>query len=189
MTEHPPIMNPTPDNPDWAGLAHAPADAVSLAALADAVPDAMTGSALVDAIVASEKALSFLAAKQMRLLTAFAQPFKAGDPMRLARRLARKNCITGDDDPDHVALFVDEAARSLAAGGGRGRVTDPQQNRRRPRPGGHHHDRGARPHTGTRCRPGCWTAGRPESSPNTAHPCPPTTPRRCRTWCSPPPVT
>ena len=114
MTEHPPIMNPTPDNPDWAGLAHAPADAVSLAALAAAAPDAMTGSALVDAIVASEKALSFLAAKQMRLLTAFAQPFKAGDPMRLARRLARKNCITGDDDPDHVALFVDEAARSLA---------------------------------------------------------------------------
>ena len=77
-------------------------------------PEAMTGPALVDAIVASEKALSFLAAKQMRLLTAFAKPFKAGDPMRLARRLARKNCITGDDDPDQVALFVEEAARSLA---------------------------------------------------------------------------
>jgi len=81
---------------------------------AGAVPDTMTGPALVDAIVASEKALSFLAAKQMRLLTAFAQPFKAGDPMRLARRLARKSCITGDDDPEHVAMFVEEAARSLA---------------------------------------------------------------------------
>ena len=26
MAEHQPIMNPTPDNPDWAGLAQAPAD-------------------------------------------------------------------------------------------------------------------------------------------------------------------
>ena len=114
MAEHAPIMNPTPDNPDWAGLAHAPADSASLAALAGAAPEAMTGPALLDAIVASEKALSFLAAKQMRLLTAFAQPFKAGDPMRLARRLARRNCITGDDDPDQVAMYVEEAARSLA---------------------------------------------------------------------------
>ena len=114
MAEHPPIMDPIPDSPDWAGLAQAPADVASLVALAGAAPEAMTGSALVDAIVASEKALSFLAAKQMRLLTAFAQPFKAGDPMRLARRLARKSCITGDDDPEHVAMFVEEAARSLA---------------------------------------------------------------------------
>jgi hypothetical protein len=114
VAEHPPIMDPIPDSPDWAGLAQAPADAASLVALAGAAPEAMTGSALVDAIVASEKALSFLAAKQMRLLTAFAQPFKAGDPMRLARRLARKSCITGDDDPDQVAMFVEEAARSLA---------------------------------------------------------------------------
>ena len=40
MTEHPPIMNPTPDNPDWAGLADAPADVASLVALAAAAPDA-----------------------------------------------------------------------------------------------------------------------------------------------------
>jgi hypothetical protein len=113
MAEHQPIMNPTPDSPDWAGLADAPADPSSLLALAGADPEAMTGPALVDAIVASEKALSFLAGKQMRLLTAFAKPFKAGDPMRLARQLARKSCITGDDDPDQVALYVEEAARSL----------------------------------------------------------------------------
>ena len=114
MAEHQPIMNPTPDSPDWAGLADAPADPSSLLALAGADPEAMTGPALVDAIVASEKALSFLARKQMRLLAAFAKPFKAGDPMRLARRLARKSCITGDDDPDQVALYVEEAAQSLA---------------------------------------------------------------------------
>jgi hypothetical protein len=51
--------------------------------LAAADPETMTGPALLDAIVASEKALSHLAATQLRLLTAFAKPFTAGDPMPL----------------------------------------------------------------------------------------------------------
>jgi hypothetical protein len=75
MAEHEPIINPAPDNPDWPSHARQPAGKESLCGLVDADPDAMTGPALVDAIVASEKALSFLAAKQLRLLTAFAKPF------------------------------------------------------------------------------------------------------------------
>src|SRR5512141_1031010 len=105
MTDNEPIITPAPDSPDWSTHATAPADTASLVALAGADPGSITGPALVDAIVASEKALSFLAAQQMLLLTAFATPFTAGDPTRLAARLARKNCATGDDDPDQVALF------------------------------------------------------------------------------------
>ena len=115
MTGNEPIMNPAPDSPDWSTHAKTPAGKQSLCGLVDADPEVMTGPALVDAIVASEKALSFLAAKQLRLLTAFAKPFKAGDPMRLAAASARKNCATGDDDPDKVALFVEDAAESLAS--------------------------------------------------------------------------
>jgi hypothetical protein len=95
MTNQQPIINPTPDNPDWADLATAPTEPASLLALAAAEPETMTGPALLDAIVTSEKALSYLAAQQMRLLTAFAQLFKAGDP-------------------DQVALLVPDAAQSLA---------------------------------------------------------------------------
>ena len=66
----------------------------------------------------------------MRLLSALAVPFVAGDPMRLAAGLARKNCITGDDDPDQVAHFV-AAGRGVAGGrGGRRRVADPVPHRR-----------------------------------------------------------
>ncbi len=100
---------------DWATLAGAPATAESLTALTRTDPSAMTGAALVDAIVASEKALSLLSGTQMRLLTALAVPFVAGDPMRLAAALARKSCITGDDDPDQVAHYIPEAAASLAS--------------------------------------------------------------------------
>jgi hypothetical protein len=113
--QHQPIIDPTPDHPDWPTHAAEPADTTSLRALAHADPTSMTGPALLDAIVASEKALSLLTGMQLRLLTAFAEPFKAGDPMRLAARLARKNCLTGDDDPDQVAMYVPEAAQSLAA--------------------------------------------------------------------------
>ena len=91
-----------------------PATAESLVALTAADPAGMTGAALVDAIVASEKALSLLAGTQMRLLTALAVPFVAGDPMRLAAGLARKRCTTGDDDPDQVARYIPEAAATLA---------------------------------------------------------------------------
>ena len=109
-------QQPSSDTPsaDWALLAGAPATAESLVALTAADPAAMTGAALVDAIVASEKALSLLAGTQMRLLTALAVPFVAGDPMRLAAGLARKRCITGDDDPDQVARYIPEAAATLA---------------------------------------------------------------------------
>src|SRR6185312_14906406 len=60
-------------------------------------------------------ALSFLAAQQHRLLTAFAKPFTAGDPMPLAAVTARKHCATGDDEPDTIARYVEDAAESLAA--------------------------------------------------------------------------
>ena len=100
---------------EWGELAGRPATPESLLALTGADPTGMTGAALVDAVVASEKALSLLAATQMRLLSALAVPFVAGDPMRLAAVLARKNCITKDDDPEQVAHFVPQAAASLAA--------------------------------------------------------------------------
>src|SRR6476659_3068162 len=100
---------------EWAELAGRPATPESLLALTGADPTAMTGAALVDAVVASEKALSLLAATQMRLLAALAVPFVAGDPMRLAAVTARKSCINGDDDPDQVAHYVPAAAASLAA--------------------------------------------------------------------------
>jgi len=101
--------------PDWPALAGSRASVDSLTALAGADPAELSGSELVEAVVASEKAMSMLAAIQMRLLSAFAKPFVAGDPMRLAARLARKNCITGDEDPNNVEMFVPEAAASLAA--------------------------------------------------------------------------
>ena len=65
--------------------------------------------------VAGEKALSLLAGVQLRMMNALAAPFVAGDPMRLAARLARKSSTTGDDDPEQVQLYVDEAATCLAA--------------------------------------------------------------------------
>ena len=86
--------------PDWPALAGSRASVDSLTALAGADPAELSGPELVEAVVASEKAMSMLAAMQMRLLSAFAKPFVAGDPMRLAARLARKNCITGDEDPN-----------------------------------------------------------------------------------------
>jgi len=100
---------------DWAGHAGSPADASSLVDLAGVLAGSLSGAELVDAIVASEKALSLLTGLQMRLLAAFAVPFVAGDPMRLAARLARKSCATGDDSPEQVQLFVPDAAVSLAA--------------------------------------------------------------------------
>ncbi len=87
----------------------------SLTALAGVDPDALSGAGLVDAVLAAEKALSLLAAVQIRLLAALAVPFTAGDPMRLAARLARKSCTPADQEPVRVVLFVDEAAVSLAA--------------------------------------------------------------------------
>jgi len=99
----------------WTARASQPADPETLTALATTDAADLTGPELVDAIVASEKAMSLLTGLQMRLMAALAVPFMAGDPMRLAARLARKNCITGDDDPDNIQLFVEDAATCLAA--------------------------------------------------------------------------
>ena len=103
-------------SPTWSSRASSAADAESLAALADIDPTALGGPDLVDAIVSSEKAMSLLAGTQMRLLNALAQPFVAGDPMRLAARLARKNCAIADDDSSEmVQSLVPDAAISLAS--------------------------------------------------------------------------
>lgn len=99
----------------WSEHAARPADLDSLTSLVNVDAASMSGADLIDAIASSEKALSLLAGVQMRLMAAFAEPFKAGDPMRLAARLARKHCLTGDDDPEQVQLFVPAAATSLAA--------------------------------------------------------------------------
>ena len=99
----------------WSSLAADPACVESLIALATVDPAELTGPDRVDAIVAYEKAMSFLAGGQMRMMDALAVPFAAGDPMRLAARLARKSCTTGDDDPDQVQQYVQEAATCLAA--------------------------------------------------------------------------
>ena len=101
--------------PGWATRAGATANAESLGALADVDPAALNGAELVDAIVSSEKALSLLAGTQMRLLAALAKPFVAGDPMRLAARLARKNCLISDDSDEQIQMLVPDAAISLAS--------------------------------------------------------------------------
>src|SRR3954453_11071790 len=100
----------------WSAHAADAAGSASLQALAAVDPTELTGAELVDAIRASEKALSLLTAVQMRLMAAFAVPFIAGDPMRLAARLARKSrCASAADDPAQTQAYVAEAALSLAA--------------------------------------------------------------------------
>lgn len=99
----------------WTVHANSAANTDSLTALAQVEPASLSGPELVDAIVASEKALSLLSGTQMRLLAALSEPFVAGDPMRLAARLARKNRMVGDDSEEMTELLVPDAAISLAA--------------------------------------------------------------------------
>ncbi|MGS0688949.1 DUF222 domain-containing protein, partial [Nakamurella sp. GG22] len=100
----------------WAGHATGPAGPASLAALSTVDPTALTGPELIDAILAAEKAMSLLAAVQMRLMAAFAVPYVAGDPTRLAARLAKKNrCADTDLDDASTQAYIEEAATSLAA--------------------------------------------------------------------------
>ena len=113
MSEH--STDPCGQTPTWATRASTAASAESLTALAEVDAATMDGTDLVDAIVASEKALSLLAGTQMRLLAALAQPFIAGDPMRLAARLARKSCLISDDSDEVVQSLVPDAAKSLAS--------------------------------------------------------------------------
>jgi hypothetical protein len=99
----------------WGQRAAGSATVESFTALVNSDAASMTGADLVDAIVAGEKALSLLAGVQLRMMNALAAPFVAGDPMRLAGRLARKSSTSGDDDPEQVQLYVEEAATCLAA--------------------------------------------------------------------------
>ncbi len=107
--------DPTPTG-QWAGHANGPAGAASLAALTSVDPTTLTGPELIDAILAAEKGMSLLAAVQIRLMAAFAVPFVAGDPTRLAARLAKKNrCADTEQDSGTIEAYLAEAATSLAA--------------------------------------------------------------------------
>ncbi len=115
MTDQAPPSPPA--SAPWPDLAGAPATAVSLCALAAVDADQLTGPHLVDAVVCAEKAISLLIGVQARLLAALAVPFVAGDPMRLAARLARRSGLAdGADAEENVRAMVPEAAQSLAAG-------------------------------------------------------------------------
>jgi len=103
------------DAVSWSGRAALGATAESLTAVAGVDPAKLSGPDLVDAIVTSEKALSLLAAVQMRLMAALAVPFVAGDPMRLAARIARKNAMIKEDSTERTEMCVPEAATCLAA--------------------------------------------------------------------------
>ena len=82
-------------------------------------PTALSGAELVDAIVASEKAMSLLAARQMGLLTEFARPGRAGDVSEIVAELMDKGGQgrgpDGQIDLDTVETLVQERAASLAA--------------------------------------------------------------------------
>ena len=103
------------DAVSWSSRAASSATAESLIAVAGVDPAKLSGADLVDAIVASEKALSLIAAVQMRLMAALAVPFVAGDPMRLAARIARKNAMIKEDSAERTEMCVPEAATCLAA--------------------------------------------------------------------------
>ena len=98
----------------WADLAAAPAGPTAVTALAAVDAAALSGADLVDAIVCSEKAVSLLLGVQARLMAALAVPFVAGDPMRLAGKLARRSGLTDGDDyhEQRRRPMVAEAARS-----------------------------------------------------------------------------
>ena len=115
MTDQAPPSPPA--SAPWPDLAGAPATSVSLCALAAVDADQLTGPHLVDAVVCAEKAISLLIGVQARLLAALAVPFVAGDPMRLAAKLARRSGLAdGADTEENVQAMVPEAAQSLAAG-------------------------------------------------------------------------
>src|SRR6478752_6529834 len=104
----------------WPDLAAGPATPASLCALVSVDAGVLTGAQLVDAVVCAEKAVSLLLGVQARLQSALAVPFVAGDPMRLAAKLARRSGLADgvDDERDEqfVQAMVPEAAQSLAAG-------------------------------------------------------------------------
>ena len=103
----------------WSELATGAGCPESLSAVARVDPSALSGAELVDAIVASEKALSLLAARQMGLLTEFARPGRAGDVSELVAELMDKGGQgrhpDGEIDLDTVEGLVQDRAASLAA--------------------------------------------------------------------------
>src|SRR5664280_636009 len=103
----------------WSELAAGAGCAESMSAVAQVQPGVLSGAELVDAIVASEKALSLLAARQMGLLTEFARPGRAGDVSELVAELMDKGGQgrrpDGEIDLDTVETLVQERAASLAA--------------------------------------------------------------------------
>ena len=113
--------NPDPGHGDggWSELAAGSACRASLGALIEARPAALSGAELVDAIVASEKAMSAVAATQLGLLAEFARPGRAGDVGELVASLVDQGGAAhradGSIDVDVVDTIVAERAQALAA--------------------------------------------------------------------------
>ena len=103
----------------WSEFAAGAGCPESLDAITQVDPSALSGAELVDAIVASEKALSLLTARQLGLLTEFARPGRAGDVSELVAELMDKGGQgrgpDGQIDLDTVETLVQERAASLAA--------------------------------------------------------------------------
>jgi len=117
---HPSGAHPSGAHPSaahsWADLAAGAGCPESLGAVAQVDPGALSGAELIEAIVASEKALSLLAARQMGLLTEFARPGRAGDVSELVAELMDKGGQgrrpDGEIDLDTVETLVQERAAS-----------------------------------------------------------------------------
>ena len=108
--------DPPQHSHSWSELAAGAGCAESLDAITQVEPSALTGAELVDAIVASEKALSLLTARQLGLLTEFARPGRAGDVSELVAELMDKGGQgrgpDGQIDLDTVETLVHERAAS-----------------------------------------------------------------------------
>ncbi len=103
----------------WACHAAADPGAGTVAALDATDPAGMPGEDLIDAIVACERAISHLQARQAALTAAFARPGVAGDLTGLTDNLTRRTgAARGADgriDPDLLAAHQQDYARSLAS--------------------------------------------------------------------------
>ena len=105
--------------PTWAERAAGTASAESVKAIVDTPVTELSRSELVDAIVAAEKAMSLVAASQLRLLTEFARPGRAGDVSGLVEALLDKGGLghrpDGTLDLEVVQTIVTDRAAFLAA--------------------------------------------------------------------------
>ena len=104
----------------WALLASAEPSAASIGTVLEAREDNIAGADLVSLIVASEKALSLLQARQATLLAEFARPGRAGDVSALVAAytegfdpLTRRP--DGEIDTDVLQFVIDEQSHKLAA--------------------------------------------------------------------------